>query len=553
MFPANEAGELKEDSHQLSDHSKQDGLNGRANAKPSALKWTADKRLTSRNDHFVRDTNKENVRLFNLTMNINLGVKSDSIIGSAHRGLNRIKWNPSQAVFTDHRDLKGFRDLSETKSTFDTDKIKGEYKDRYRVLKNEFIRESLKQTHEKLLNISNIFIKNKNLLVAGVNKNYLPQTNGLEVSQAKERSVTKRNPESRNFSISSSKITSSHFDFSDAADTNYSARFISKTVWPVELVKHCPKSYTPADHESWKFKVQNYKIKTIEEGCGSMQNRLITFNDSTKACVRYRLNSDLMQGEIYSYYLSKLLKMGYTTPTTLHKVDYTDAQWSEVLNEIYNAKWSEIKPLIFTKWVEGLEPVFMPAELRNLDVGINANHDLLKGKTVSELCDLVQWSDLIVFDYMAANLDRVVNNMFNLKWNDKMMDKPIHNLEKSGENGAFVFLDNESGLFHGYRLLDSHDQFHKKLLQAVCVFKYETVEIIEKLYKDGNIGSRLKDLFVSGEKYQNMLPRISSKSLNILERRLEDVYKHMQTCKQSQSVTTEKQEHDTHIKSTAKS
>ena len=531
MFPANDADHTAESSQML-DNLKLDrhNENTKLNTKPFTPNWVGAKAAgnsqVSKNDHFVRDTIKENIRLLNLTKNINPGVKRESIIGSTNTGLNQIDWNPSQAVFIDHRDLKSLRDLSETKPPFDTDKIKEVYEDKRLILKTEFIRKSLKQTHEKLLNISNIFTKNKKRLLSVVEEGHIAQVNkDLNNINNKQNTDHKQ----QRTTIKSSVYSYDNPSNKSGIDAGFSTNGI---IWPDELVKKCPSAISITDQNSWKNKVQTSAILKIEEGCGNMQNRLITFKDSTKACVRYRLNSDLMQGEIYSYYLSRLLNIGYTTPTTLHMVDFTNHQWSRVQTDISNARWSDSKPLIFTQWIDNLEPVFMPIELRTLNVGIHADHDLLKGKSLSELCDLVQWSDLIVFDYMSANLDRVVNNMFNLKWNDKMMDKPIHNLEKSSHNGAFVFLDNESGLFHGYRLLDSHDQYHRKLLQSICVFRPETVRIIEKLYKDRNIGSRLVDLYISEEKYQNMLPRISAKSLDILQKRLDDVYRHIQSCKQ---------------------
>jgi hypothetical protein len=38
------------------------------------------------------------------------------------------------------------------------------------------------------------------------------------------------------------------------------------------------------------------KIVKMGDGCGRMQNRMLTFRDASKACARYRLNIDQMQG-----------------------------------------------------------------------------------------------------------------------------------------------------------------------------------------------------------------------------------------------------------------
>ncbi|XP_019061323.1 four-jointed box protein 1, partial [Fukomys damarensis] len=39
----------------------------------------------------------------------------------------------------------------------------------------------------------------------------------------------------------------------------------------------------------------------------------------------------------------------------------------------------------------------------------------------AELVDLVQWTDLILFDYLTANFDRLVSNLFSLQWDPRVM------------------------------------------------------------------------------------------------------------------------------------
>ena len=473
-------------------------------------KETKDSGSNSEKSLFKPRLSKTNMWPFSSTETTNSTRNRDSLNGLDYKGLDPVHVNPNKALNTDSQYLKGFRYLSESDPITTATVSKGAVGSI--PVKISIIQERLRQTQERLATISDVLTENKNN--TGVKKKQAPITNKIKQDKQHESDKNYKQNES---------------DQNDRKGTvqDNSYNVYTGITWHPEIVQRCTKPYSQADQNSWKHKVQTNEIIKIEEGCGSMQNRLVTFNDSTKACVRYRLNFDLMQGEIYSYHLSKLLKMGYTLPTALHKVE-TSAQWDKVQDDVSSAKWSESKPLIFTQWIDNLEPVFIPSELKQ-GVGIQANTDLFKDKTTSELCDLVQWTDLIVFDYMSANLDRVVNNMFNLKWNDKMMDKPIHNLEQS--NGAFVFLDNESGLFHGYRLLETHDQFHKNLLKSVCIFTPETVRVIEKFYNEGNIGDKLVEAFVSGEKYQNLLPRISAKNLKILKSRLEDVYNHIQSCR----------------------
>ncbi|KAK3097612.1 hypothetical protein FSP39_011405 [Pinctada imbricata] len=282
---------------------------------------------------------------------------------------------------------------------------------------------------------------------------------------------------------------------------------VSGIFWSPRLEKECPKGFADDIQQDWKDKAKSMKIVKMEEGCGRMQNRLITFKDTTHACARYRLNTDQMQGEIFSFYLAKLLGINNVPPTSLHVVNSDSDQWSSVHSEIANSQWGDGKVVILTQYIEGLEPSYIPLEFRENNRKLHPTARTLLGTAKRDLCDLVQWSDLIIFDYLTANLDRVVNNMFNKQWNDQMMDSPAHNLERS-RDGQLVFLDNESGLFHGYRLLDKYANYHKSLLDSLCVFRPSTAEAIEKLHTSQSIGDELHKLYRANEEFNSFIPKI---------------------------------------------
>lgn len=95
---------------------------------------------------------------------------------------------------------------------------------------------------------------------------------------------------------------------------------------------------------------------------------------------------------------------------------------------------------------------------------------------LGNLIELAQWSDLVVFDYLIAHLDRVVNNLYNYQWNSEIMAAPAHNLVKDPATELLLFLDNESGLLHGYRLLSKYQAYHSLLLENLCVFRRSTID-----------------------------------------------------------------------------
>lgn len=304
---------------------------------------------------------------------------------------------------------------------------------------------------------------------------------------------------------------------------------VSEIFWTNDVENMCPSGFNHGDHTSWKDKVNSVKIVKMGEGCGRMQNRMLTFRDASKACARYRLNTDQMQGEIYSYYLSKLLKIANVPPSSLKLLDSKSDQWLSVRPEIANAQWPDDRVIIVTKWIDNLKPSFIPLEFRGEDKNLYPSKKLGQ-KSKDSLCDLLQWSDLVIFDYLTANLDRVVNNMFNKQWNDQMMNSPAHNLERS-TSGALIFLDNESGLFHGYRLLEKYSSYHKSLLNSLCVFRKSTASEIERLHLSGSIGDELHKLFTDSEPFHRYIPKIPRKNIQVLQQRVDDIYNQIQKCR----------------------
>ena len=300
--------------------------------------------------------------------------------------------------------------------------------------------------------------------------------------------------------------------------------------WSEELEHMCPSGFSEADHAKWKSRTAQEKFVKMGTGCGRMQNRILKFQDGGRACARYRLNIDQIQGEIYSYYLSKLLGINNVPPSSIQVADTSADQWRMVSPELANAQWSEEKPVILSEWIEGLSPSYIPKLFRNQTNIISP--DSLTGKyqnDLSVLCKLLQWSDLIIFDYLTANLDRVVNNLFNLQWNDQMMDKPAHNLEESS-SGNLVFLDNESGLFHGYRLLDKYSSYHQSLLHSLCLFKDSTIKAMKTLLMNDNIGDILQRKLEENEPLHRYIPKVPVKNIKILKQRMHDILQQFHKC-----------------------
>ncbi|XP_017131090.1 extracellular serine/threonine protein kinase four-jointed [Drosophila elegans] len=412
-----------------------------------------------------------------------------------------------------------------------------------------------------------------------------------------ERRLSKKGPE-RVQKPKNSRLPSSTPSVNPSA-TEPQADLIEEDVfWGPTVEQALPKGFASRDQLDWeRFVGEQGRVVRLEPGCGRMQNRLVVFADGTRACARYRQNTDQIQGEIFSYYLGQLLNISNLAPSAATVVDTSTPNWAAALGDITQAQWKERRPVVLTRWLSDLEPAGIPQPFQPLERHLN-KHDvwnltrhmqperptqtqgLLKrlgaatspgsahqstaieetetgtgtgtatatataaaattttttanGALVQRLIELAQWSDLIVFDYLIANLDRVVNNLYNFQWNADIMAAPAHNLARQSASQLLVFLDNESGLLHGYRLLKKYEAYHSLLLDNLCVFRRPTIEALRRLRAAG-AGRRLRDLFerTTSAGVRDVLPSLPDKSVKILVERIDRVLGQVQKCQGS--------------------
>ncbi|XP_045468208.1 extracellular serine/threonine protein kinase four-jointed [Harmonia axyridis] len=310
--------------------------------------------------------------------------------------------------------------------------------------------------------------------------------------------------------------------------------------WGEAVEKSLPDGYREKKHTLWRNYVDKAVAVKMEAGCGRMQNRLVVFQDGLKGCVRYRQNTDQIQGELFSFYLAQILKLPNLAPSTVSIVDLKSPLWSNLRNEIAAAQWNSNRAIVLTQFISNLgtaniPDVFRPIErhLNKFDVLNMTKNEILEEEDLTRtLVELAQWSDLIIFDYLTANLDRIVNNLYNYQWNANIMEAPAHNLAKKSDSELLVFLDNESGLLHGYRLLKKYEVYHSVLLENLCLFRKQTADVIRELRTKGNVGKLLKDRFESQNSavIKDILPTLPEKSVKVLNERIEKVYGQISKC-----------------------
>ncbi|XP_004069781.1 four-jointed box protein 1 [Oryzias latipes] len=308
----------------------------------------------------------------------------------------------------------------------------------------------------------------------------------------------------------------------------------NRIFWSDWLEDLFPVGFTQEHALAWRNKGRTSRVVRLERGCGRTSNQLATFADGTKACVRYGINADQVQGETLTYYFASVLGITNLPPLVLSQLSRHGEQWAAVRTRIDSLQWSDGTVVSLTEWISNLSGVVAPAPLRQESGGL---HPLLQGlsnKTTAELLELMQWTDLILLDYLTANFDRLVSNLFSLQWDSRVMERETNNLLKT-PHGDLVFIDNEAGLVHGFRVLNMWEKYHSSVLSSVCVFRKRTARRVAELHARRDARQRLLELYRDSEPLSQELGFLSDEHAVVLQERISTLHKHILHCKERYS------------------
>ncbi|MEE6527062.1 hypothetical protein FKM82_028135 [Ascaphus truei] len=298
--------------------------------------------------------------------------------------------------------------------------------------------------------------------------------------------------------------------------------------WSQALERALPEAFPEQEVQRWQESARSARVVSLERGCGRSVNRLATLSDGSRACVRYGINPEQIQGEALSFYLSRLLGLRGVPPCVLSKVG--SAQWGPVQSELGATGWAPGALLSLTPWVHNLSAVLPPRSLRAEDGRLRPlREELTQLPGRAGLLDLAQWGELILFDYLTANFDRLVSNLFSLQWDRRIMLRGTSNLQRA-PGGALVLLDNEAGLAHGYRLRDTWDKYNEQLLGAVCLFRRGAVRALRELHAGRSAARELHALYGRAEPLSAELGPLSEAQAQILQERVGRAYGHVMSC-----------------------
>ncbi|XP_065909921.1 four-jointed box protein 1-like [Dysidea avara] len=304
--------------------------------------------------------------------------------------------------------------------------------------------------------------------------------------------------------------------------------------WDQDQVKSIPQVFTTETDRDFIERAHKLRIVAITEGCSDYEKRMIILEDGTKVCCKHRVNYQQLQSELYSFHLSRLLNIYNVPPAIIVKVDYGSAQWRAVVQDANKAGLRHGMVVVFTEYLENLLPTYIPPQLQIKNEVLLPTNISLKYLPERTIHQLIQWTNLIVFDYITANSDRVMNALSNLQWNPRVIKLPVHNLYETSQ-GTIVFIDNESGFWLGYKLAsesENHQHLQKSYITKICIVDGTVLHAIEQLLDLGGevLHKRLVEHDPTSCRY---IPMIRDSIVDELENRLTFTLNTIHSCSKS--------------------
>lgn len=263
--------------------------------------------------------------------------------------------------------------------------------------------------------------------------------------------------------------------------------------------------------------------------CGRVKNTYVTLIDDSHLCARYRHpHSFFVFGEVLSFYLSRLIGLDNVPVVVLATTNSSSPQWKAT--DFSKFEWENNVTIALIQWINGIEDnfsssskAFMPSLiLRAYKTGepIRAediNKSVHQSNSYTHIPEIAQWGTMIIFDYLTGNYDRVASmqDAADKEQKPSIIEEQIRNLRKSSKDGKLWLVDNESGLFDAYDLINKKydpvtsrfTAFHDQMLQTTCIFQASVIRALEKLYRSPSPHERLINYALSFEPLIQQLPK----------------------------------------------
>ncbi|XP_070581590.1 four-jointed box protein 1-like [Ptychodera flava] len=255
--------------------------------------------------------------------------------------------------------------------------------------------------------------------------------------------------------------------------------------WSEELEVLVPAGESDNDWRRTLTSIRNATVLEMYDDapCGdrtSKKNALIRLSDGNLMCVRYK-SSCWLYGEVLSFHLSRFLGFHNVPLVTLSHLNQEHPNWRNpsVQWTMKESGWDEDGTVSLMQWLDdATEDVPVPPFVKGDIKQLNSSDPTLQQLTRDELTILIQYTDMVIFDYLIGHYDRLMFHEFHSDLN-----QPTHNALRQGNK--LWLIDNETAFFFALKLSPAHRLVTmRRFLESVCIFRRKTVERMRTLASD---------------------------------------------------------------------
>ncbi|XP_060561256.1 four-jointed box protein 1-like, partial [Ruditapes philippinarum] len=218
--------------------------------------------------------------------------------------------------------------------------------------------------------------------------------------------------------ITSAKITDNNKTIVVKDIERKSITLIKNGIFWSDYAESCvPKGSSKNDSFMLIKKLRSQKINTLKEGttymCGTSKGGIVTLQDGTIMCAKYKRKQRSVYAEVLSYYLSRLLNMDNIPEVFLARIDPSSPRWKDV--DPRKLSWDEDEIIALVTWQKNCKlKTLMPATIREAYFRqetitsklINSSWTLQNNPGM--LSELIQWGTILIFDDLIGHFDRLV-------------------------------------------------------------------------------------------------------------------------------------------------
>ena len=250
-----------------------------------------------------------------------------------------------------------------------------------------------------------------------------------------------------------------------------------------------------------------------------------SFVSGLQVLVKKNQVSHFHRGELYTYHLNKILGLNLVPPVVIRQFQPDLMLWQLILPDSKQTPWHSGETLSFHLLIPYLQDAYYPTPLiRGETLNLQSIH------TTEEKRNALQWSNLIILDYLTAETDRLVSTPINRQHPDRIMDGIVYNLG-TALDGRLVAFDNERSFIRTNKRDQRQKNFQKYFLDKLCLFDTDTVSTLQWLNDQPDPALHLESTVEALDPDSfRLIYKLSSYSRTLFNQRLSSLLRQIKHC-----------------------